>query len=179
MTEDWGAGAYVTAQVIRPMDVAAGRNPARSLGLAYAKIDPGERQLDVAIDAPERSAPRGPLDVAVKVDGLAEGEVGYVTLAAVDLGILNLTGFDSPDPSAHYFGQRRLGVEIRDLYGRLIDGMNGAGGACARAAMRATHADASRPRPPRTWWPSRARSRGRTARRRRASTCPISTAPCG
>ena len=128
VTDDWGAGAYVTAQVIRPMDVAAGRNPARSLGLSYAKIEPGERHLSVTIDAPDLSDPRGPLDVTVNVDGVAEGETAYVTLAAVDLGILNLTGFDSPDPSEHYFGQRRLGVEIRDLYGRLIDGMNGAEG---------------------------------------------------
>ncbi|MGR3379143.1 alpha-2-macroglobulin family protein [Salipiger abyssi] len=128
VTEEWGAGAYVTAQVIRPMDVAAGQNPARSLGLAHAGIDPGARQLDVRFDAPEESAPRGPLTAAVTVEGVAEGETAHVTVAAVDLGILNLTGFDSPDPSAHYFGQRRLGVEIRDIYGRLIDGMNGAMG---------------------------------------------------
>ncbi|MEO0370565.1 MAG: alpha-2-macroglobulin family protein, partial [Pseudomonadota bacterium] len=127
VTEAWGAGAYVTAQVIRPMDAASGRNPARSLGLAYAKIDPGARQLSVDIDAPDMSDPRGPVEVAVTVDGLGDSQ-GFVTLAAVDVGILNLTGFDSPDPSGHYFGQRRLGVEIRDLYGRLIDGMNGAQG---------------------------------------------------
>ena len=34
--------------------------------------------------------------------------------------ILNLTRFQPPDPSQHYFGQRRLGVALRDLYGRLI-----------------------------------------------------------
>lgn len=128
VTDDWGAGAYVTAQVIRPMDVAAGQNPARALGLAHAKIDPGARQLDVSINAPETSDPRGPLKATVRVAGLPEGAPGYVTLAAVDVGILGLTGFESPDPAAHYFGQRRLGVEIRDLYGRLIDGMTGAAG---------------------------------------------------
>lgn len=128
VTDEWGAGAYVTAQVIRPMNVAAGHNPARSLGLSYAKIEPGDRQLDVSIDAPDMSDPRGPLDVTVNVDGIGDGDTAYITLAAVDVGILNLTGFESPDPSGHYFGQRRLGVEIRDLYGRLIDGMNGAQG---------------------------------------------------
>lgn len=128
VTDEWGAGAYVTAQVIRPMDIASGQNPARSLGLSYAKIDSGDKQLSVRIDAPDISNPRGPVEVAVDVGGLADGQAGYVTLAAVDLGILNLTGFASPDPSAHYFGQRRLGVEIRDLYGHLIDGMNGAEG---------------------------------------------------
>lgn len=128
VTDEWGAGAYVTAQVIRPMDVAAGQNPARALGLSYARIDPADRRLDVSIEAPDSINPRGALDVSLKVEGLEAGQTGYVTLAAVDLGILNLTGFESPDPSAHYFGQRRLGVEIRDLYGRLIDGMNGAAG---------------------------------------------------
>jgi len=128
VTEAWGAGAYVSAQVIRPMDVAAGQSPARALGLAYARIDPRTRQLSVEIAAPDLTAPRAALDTVVSVDGLEEGETGYVTLAAVDVGILNLTGFESPDPSAHYFGQRRLGVEIRDLYGRLIDGMTGAQG---------------------------------------------------
>ena len=127
VTDAWGAGAYVTAQVIRPMDVAAGQNPARSLGLAHAMIDPGAKALSVEIAAPEVSDPRGPLEVVVKVDGL-NGAEGFVTLAAVDLGILNLTGFKTPDPEAYYFGQRRLGVEIRDIYGRLIDGMNGAAG---------------------------------------------------
>jgi uncharacterized protein YfaS (alpha-2-macroglobulin family) len=42
VTDDWGAGAYVTASVLRPMDVAAGRTPSRALGLSYAKpVDPG------------------------------------------------------------------------------------------------------------------------------------------
>ncbi len=61
VTDDWGAGVYVTASVLRPMDVAAGRNPSRALGLAYASIDPGDRQLAAAIEAPAEAAPRGPL----------------------------------------------------------------------------------------------------------------------
>jgi uncharacterized protein YfaS (alpha-2-macroglobulin family) len=36
VTDEWGAGVYVTASVLRPMDVAAGRNPARALGLTHA-----------------------------------------------------------------------------------------------------------------------------------------------
>ncbi|MCE8007414.1 alpha-2-macroglobulin family protein [Aestuariivita sp.] len=126
VTEAWGAGAYVTASVIRPMNVSAGQNPARALGLAYAKIAPGDRQLAVAIDVPEVTQPRQSLRAGLTATGAREGDEVWLTLAAVDLGILNLTGFEAPDPSAHYFGQRRLGVELRDIYGRLIDGMNGA-----------------------------------------------------
>ena len=129
VTDDWGAGVYVTAQVLRPMDVAAGRNPGRVLGLAHAAIDPGARALRATVEVAAEADPRGPLPVAVKVDGIAAGETAYVTIAAVDQGILNLTGFAPPDPQGHYFGQRKLGVGIRDIYGRLIDGLNGAEGA--------------------------------------------------
>lgn len=128
VTDDWGAGVYVTASVLRPMDVAAGRNPARALGLAHAAIDPGQRRLAAMVETPAEVAPRGPLEIAVKVEGATEGETVYATIAAVDQGILNLTAFTPPDPAGHYFGQRKLGVGIRDLYGRLIDGMNGAEG---------------------------------------------------
>ncbi|MDR9485896.1 MAG: alpha-2-macroglobulin family protein [Sediminimonas sp.] len=126
VTDEWGAGAYVTASVIRPVQADIGQEPVRALGLAHAAIDPGAQQLDVTLNAPAQIRPRGALEASVQIGGLPEGARAHVTVAAVDLGILNLTGFQSPDPSAHYFGQRRLGVEIRDLYGRLIDSGNGA-----------------------------------------------------
>lgn len=128
VTDEWGAGVYVTVNVLRPMDVAAGRNPARALGLTHAAIDPGARHLSATIETEPEAAPRDPLEVAVKVTGIQPGETAYATIAAVDLGILNLTNFKSPDPAGHYFGQRKLGVGIRDVYGRLIDGLNGAQG---------------------------------------------------
>ena len=126
VTDAWGAGAYVSASVIRPMDAKAGRNPARALGLGYAAVEPGSKALSVTLNAPEVIRPRGALNVELTVDGVTAGQTAYVTVAAVDLGILNITGFQSPDPQAHYFGQRKLGVELRDVYGRLIDGLNGA-----------------------------------------------------
>ncbi|MDX2484818.1 MAG: alpha-2-macroglobulin family protein [Pseudodonghicola sp.] len=128
VTADWGTGAYVTATVIRPMDVATGQAPARAIGLVHAAIAPGDKALQVSIDAPDLARPRGTQQVHVAVAGALQGDQAWLTLSAVDLGILNLTGFQSPDPQGYYFGQRRLGVELRDVYGRLIDGMNGAMG---------------------------------------------------
>ncbi|NBB98453.1 MAG: alpha-2-macroglobulin family protein, partial [Alphaproteobacteria bacterium] len=124
VTDDWGTGAYVTASLLRGAD-AVEEMPARSMGLAHATIDPGAKALDVSIDAPKAADPRGRMEVTLRTE--AEGPV-FATLAAVDLGILTLTDFDTPDPSAHYFGQRRLGVALRDIYGRLIDARAGAMG---------------------------------------------------
>ncbi len=125
VTGDWGTGAYVTASILRSGHAEA-FGPARVLGLAHAAVDPGAKALQVSLAAPEAvSGQAGETLVTVQVDGL-NGAPGYVSLAAVDLGILNLTGFEAPDPQGHYFGQRRLGVALRDMYGRLIDGNNGA-----------------------------------------------------
>ena len=147
VTEEWGAGVYVTASVLRPMDVAAGRNPARALGLAHASIDPGTKALGAVVEVAPEVAPRGPMDVAVKVEGVAAGDTAYATIAAVDVGILNLTSYKSPDPKGHYFGQRKLGVGIRDVYGRLIDGLNGATGAVRSGGDSAAQARLEAPPP--------------------------------
>ena len=128
VTADWGPGAYVAATLIRPMDIPARRNPARAIGLAWAKVDPGPRRLAAAFEVPAEAAPRTTLPAVLKIDGLAPGETAFATIAAVDVGILNLTGYTAPDPDGHYSGQRRLGTEIRDVYGRLIDGMQGTPG---------------------------------------------------
>jgi uncharacterized protein YfaS (alpha-2-macroglobulin family) len=128
VTEDWGSGAYVTASLIRPLSSVSGPVPARSLGLAHAAVAPSDRALPATLDLPESARPRGPLDVALRIDGARPGETVHASIAAVDLGILNLTGFDAPDPQAYYFGQRRLGVAFRDVYGRLIDARDGAEG---------------------------------------------------
>ena len=142
VTRDWGPGAYVTAVLYRPMDIEARRMPARAIGLAWAGVDPGERDLNVVLTAPDETRPRQRMDVEIELAGLTPGEEAYVTLAAVDVGILNLTGYETPDPEAYYFGQRRLGMSIRDVYNELIDRMQGvrgtvrSGGDAASARMQ-------------------------------------------
>ncbi|WP_312869787.1 alpha-2-macroglobulin family protein [Jiella pacifica] len=128
VTRDWGPGAYVAAVVYRPMDLGAKRMPGRAIGIAHVKVEPGDLALSVAIDAPEKITPRQTQEIGIEIGGVAAGETAYVTLAAVDVGILNVTGFKPPSPQGYYFGQRRLGVEIRDLYSKLIDRMAGAPG---------------------------------------------------
>jgi uncharacterized protein YfaS (alpha-2-macroglobulin family) len=128
VTEDWGAGAYVSATVVRPMNTDGGHNPARALGLNWAKVDPGKHKLDVSFTTADEVTPRGTMLATLQVNGVQKGETAYATIAAVDVGILNLTRYKAPDPNGHYFGQRKLGVEIRDVYGRLIDGSQGTPG---------------------------------------------------
>ena len=125
----WGPGAYAVALTHRPLDVSAKRMPGRAIGVAWFAIDRDAHKLDIALDAPQLARPRQSMTVPINVAGLAPGEEARVTVSAVDVGILNLTGFKTPDPGAYFFGQRKLPVEVRDLWGMLIDGMQGAAGA--------------------------------------------------
>jgi uncharacterized protein YfaS (alpha-2-macroglobulin family) len=124
----WGAGAYVLVNAFRPGNAQAGEadrhGPGRAIGTAWLAIDPKPRQLQVAMTVPEKVLPRQSVSIPVTVANLSGG-AAYLTVAAVDEGILQLTDFKTPDPIGHYFGKRRLGLEIRDLYGQLIDGKEG------------------------------------------------------
>ena len=50
VTSDWGPGAYVTAALYRPMDLMDRRMPARSIGIGWAQVDPGDRKLKVSLE---------------------------------------------------------------------------------------------------------------------------------
>ncbi|PWB60389.1 MAG: alpha-2-macroglobulin [Bradyrhizobiaceae bacterium] len=125
---DWGTGAYVVATLRRPLDERANRMPGRAIGLRWFSVDREARTLALDMKLPDLMRPNGTLRVPFRVGGLSPGEDARIVVAAVDVGILNLTNYKPPAPDEHYLGQRQLAAEIRDLYGQLIDGMQGARG---------------------------------------------------
>ena len=125
---DWGSGAYMVATLRRPLDARAEHMPGRSIGVQWFSINRKAHTLALDLQLPALLQPNSALAIPVKVSGLAPGEEARVVVAAVDVGILNLTGYKPPAPDDYYLGQRRLTAEIRDLYGQLIDGMQGARG---------------------------------------------------
>src|ERR1700754_1723778 len=102
--------------------------PGRAIGLKWFGIDKQARTLQVALSPPALVRPNSKLTIPVKLGGLSAGEDARIVVAAVDVGILNLTNYKPPAPDDYYLGQRRLTAEIRDLYGQLIDGMQGTRG---------------------------------------------------
>ncbi|MGL4490142.1 MAG: alpha-2-macroglobulin family protein, partial [Rhizobiaceae bacterium] len=125
---DWGAGAYVTATLFRAGDAAESRLPMRSIGVKWLGVDPADRKLAVNLGSAEKMQPRETLSIPVSVAGAGVDDAAYVMVSAVDVGILNLTKHEPADPDGWYFGQRQMGLEIRDIYGRLIDGSQGSFG---------------------------------------------------
>ena len=126
--DDWGTGAYVLATLRRPLDAAEKRMPGRAIGVQWFSIDKAAHTIGVALDLPALIRPETTLRVPVKLAGLAPNEEARIVVSAVDVGILNLTNYKAPDPDGYYLGQRKLSAEVRDLYGQLIDGMQGTKG---------------------------------------------------
>jgi alpha-2-macroglobulin len=126
--KDWGTGAYVVATLRRPLDAPAQRMPGRAIGVQWFNIDRAAHTVAVKMTLPAVLRPNSKIDVPIELTGLSAGEEARVVVAAVDVGILNLTNYKPPAPDDYYLGQRRLSAEIRDLYGELIDGMQGAQG---------------------------------------------------
>src|ERR1035438_4587517 len=102
--------------------------PGRAIGVQWFGIDRSVRTLALDMKLPATLRPNSALNVPLRVAGLSAGEEARIVVAAVDVGILNLTSYKPPAPDDYYLGQRRLTAEVRDLYGQLIDGMQGARG---------------------------------------------------
>ena len=125
---DWGSGAYLVATLRRPLDAPGQRMPGRAIGVQWFSIDRAAKTLTLDMQTPPLLRPNSTLRVPVKLNGLAAGDQARIVVAAVDVGILNLTNYKPPSPEDYYLGQRALSAEIRDLYGQLIDGMQGVRG---------------------------------------------------
>ena len=126
VTKAWGAGAYVMATVYTPRDAVKTPKPRRAVGVAHIAVDTKPRTFALELTAPAVQRPNTKMTVNIAAKGPSDD--AYVQLMAVDEGILLLTGFKSPDPVSYFFGKRRLGVELRDDYGRLLDPNQGAAG---------------------------------------------------
>ena len=128
VTQDWERhDVYVTALVFRGGSAPSKITPARAVGVAHVPMDRGDRRVTVGLVAPQQMRPEQPMAVSVSVPELA-GKPAHVTVSAVDVGILNITRFPVPDAPAHFFAQRRLGVDAYDIYGRVIESFEGSSG---------------------------------------------------
>ena len=119
--KDWGVGAYVAVHLYKDNDNQNSannlRNPSRAIGLSWFKIE--KSQIKVTVDLPETILPNTKLTVPVKVDSGNNNKKSFFTLALVDEGVLKLSGFKMLIQK-FLLWQRSLGVEFKDIYGKII-----------------------------------------------------------
>ncbi|WP_148294095.1 alpha-2-macroglobulin [Azospirillum sp. B4] len=116
---DIGGGAYVIANAFAPVEAGRRSLPRRAVGVDFLPVAMAAHTLALKLDGPAEAKPRQTVHIPIQVPGVAPGQGVHLVLSAVDQGVLDLTGYKTPDPEAWFFGQRQLGVDIHDVYGRL------------------------------------------------------------
>ena len=90
--------------------------PSFKLGYVNLNVDPSEKRLSVNL-APEKKIykPKDRVKVRIKVqDAKNNGALASVALAAVDLGVLNVIGYQTPDPFSLFYGEKPLSVQTSE-----------------------------------------------------------------
>jgi hypothetical protein len=86
-------------------------------GFVSLKVERKENHLPVAISAPQKIKPNTKQEIIIKT---SPQKNIYVTLAAVDEGILQIKNYMAPDPYGFMYAKQALAVESYDLYKLLL-----------------------------------------------------------
>lgn len=110
LTAEHLPNVFVTATLIKPHGMS--EIPLTvAHGYQSIKVDEKNRKIDVKITASKSTRSRTQQKVKVKA---APGS--YVTLAAVDNGVLQVSNMKTPDPYNYFYQKKELGVFAYDLY---------------------------------------------------------------
>ncbi|WP_223789210.1 alpha-2-macroglobulin family protein [Marinicella meishanensis] len=114
---------HASVMVIKAGESLGARDhlPKRALGVIHLPLHRADRNLQVELIHPATSLPDEPLTVTVKTQHADPNQTTYVTLAAVDTGVLNVSNFVTPKPFEWFFAERRYFPALRDVYGALIE----------------------------------------------------------
>lgn len=126
--ERFRPNVYVSALLVKDphIESASAFMPDRAFGVANLRVEPAEFTLPLKLTAPTEVLPQAPLTVQIDAGPLKEP--GFVTVAAVDAGILSLTKYADPDPARDIFARRALGVDSYETVGwTLLSQPGGAG----------------------------------------------------
>ncbi|MFO7535902.1 MAG: alpha-2-macroglobulin [Kiritimatiellia bacterium] len=115
---------FVRAQLVRSQDTnatATGQVLLRATGAASLAVIRPEAEYRVAVKLPERTKPATTLLAEVSVRDASDKPVACeVTVAAVDEGILQLTGYQTPSPLKFFGARRSLDAWLHDVYAWIL-----------------------------------------------------------
>ena len=115
---------YISALVVRPGDASRSATLKRAVGVLHLPLAEEPHRLLLTLNSPDKMTPNQDLHVKVKAS-TTEGSLPSrisVLLSAVDIGVLNITDYKTPSPWDAFFGRKRYGADIYDIYGQVIEG---------------------------------------------------------
>jgi uncharacterized protein YfaS (alpha-2-macroglobulin family) len=112
--------AYVT--VIQPHAQTINDMPIRLYGIVPVMVEDPDTRLEPKISMADQI--RSQQKFEIKVSEAKRKPMNY-TVAVVDEGLLNITGFKTPDPWKYFYAREALGVQTWDLYDMVLGAFGG------------------------------------------------------
>jgi len=120
--DNWPSHVYVHATVIQPYKQDLNDLPLRMYGVEHIEIKSNKTPIKPVVNVPQQLESNKTYTFEVKE---AEGRAMEYTLALIDEGLLNLSGFKTPQPKEHFSGRMPLLVKTWDVYKYLMNFFKG------------------------------------------------------
>ncbi len=119
---DWSPNVYIHATIIQPYAQDNNDMPLRMYGIKPLIVNSNAKELKPVATLPDKLESNHSYTFTVSEE---KGRAMEYTLALVDEGLLNLTGFKTPDPYNHFQGDFPLLVKTWDIYQSLMQYFKG------------------------------------------------------
>lgn len=116
VTAEMAPNAYVHVTLLQPHE-RDNELPIRMYGVVGLLVESPETTLRPEINMPIKLSPESKVEVQISEK---DGRAMSYTLAMVDEGLLDLTGFKTPDPHSAFYAREALGVKTWDRYDDVI-----------------------------------------------------------
>jgi len=119
---DMAPNVYAYVTVIQPHAQTVNDMPVRLYGIVPVMVEDPETRLSPVIDMANEI--RSQKQFEIKVRETNSKPMSY-TLAVVDEGLLDITGFRTPNPWNYFYAREALGVQTWDLYDFVLGAFGG------------------------------------------------------
>lgn len=106
---------YISAIAIKAVQKGGRHDPIYATGLVNVEVKDPEHTPEMKLSIPAQVSPNGELTVDIKVEDTNDSEM-FFTVAAVDVGILDLTKFKTPEMQGYFNQKRKLEVQHHNMY---------------------------------------------------------------
>ncbi len=122
VTPEMAPNFYIHISLLQPHAQTANSLPIRLYGVQPVAVNDKASKLEPVITALEVLRPQTQFTVKV---GEKRGQEMTYTLAVVDEGLLDLTGYKTPDPWNEFYAREALGVRTWDMYDYVMGAFGG------------------------------------------------------
>jgi uncharacterized protein YfaS (alpha-2-macroglobulin family) len=112
---DFEGSGYINVAFVRALDSKEIFVSPLSYGVVPFTANMEKRRLKIDLDSAQKSKPGEPLRISYKTN-----RPGKIVIFAVDQGILQVTGYKTPDPLAFYFRKCALRVDTAQIVDLII-----------------------------------------------------------